>query len=147
MLAFVCLLKWSVIIWLVWHEYFPAWSFIRFILKYYIYPCQNFDFHHYYGAELWNVKLHEPFLVLQAGQPGSVKLARKQENHKSDIRREDFSFKSKSTPPQCNNIIDIIDIIANIKFRSVKDAFQKTLKEDISNITVTKCFCHRRQNR
>lgn len=97
------------------------------------------------------MKLHEPFLVLQAGQPGSVKLARKQENHKSDIRREDFGFKSKSTPPQCEHMQafekEFLDIIANIKFRSVKDAFQKTLKEDISNISVTKCFCHRRQNR
>ena len=84
------------------------------------------------------MKLHEPCLVLQAGQPGSVKLARKQENHKSDIRREDFGFKSKSTPPQCEHMQafekEFLDIIANIKFRSVKDAFQKMLKEAISNI-------------
>ena len=78
------------------------------------------------------MKLHEPCLVLQAGQPGSVKLARKQENHKSDIRREDFGFKSESTPPQCKHMQafekEFLDIIANIKFRSVKDAFQKTLE-------------------
>ena len=61
-----------------------------------------------------------------------------QENRESDIRREDFGFKSKITPPQCEHMEafekELLDIIPNIKFRSVKDAFQKKLKEDIPNI-------------
>ena len=58
-----------------------------------------------------------------------------QEKHESDIRREDFGFKSKITPPQCEHMEafekELLDIIPNIKFRSVKDAFQKKLKEVI----------------
>ena len=61
-----------------------------------------------------------------------------QEKHKSDIWREDFRFKSKITPPQCEHMEgfekELLDIIPNIKFRSVKDAFQKKLKEDIPKI-------------
>ena len=61
-----------------------------------------------------------------------------QEKHESDIRQEDFGFKSKRTPPQCKHIKaferEFLDIIPNIKLRSVKDAFQKKLKEDIPKI-------------
>ena len=58
-----------------------------------------------------------------------------EENHESDIQREDFGFKSKSTPPQYEHMEaferEFLDIIPNIKFGSVKNAFQKKLKEDI----------------
>ena len=61
-----------------------------------------------------------------------------QEKHESDIRREDFRFKSKSTPSQYEHMEgfekELLDIIPNIKFRSVKDTFQKKLKEDIPKI-------------
>ena len=61
-----------------------------------------------------------------------------QEKHESDIRREDFGFKSKITPPQCEHMEafekELLNIIPNIKSRSVKDAFQKRLKEDILKI-------------
>ena len=44
----------------------------------------------------------------------------------------------KSTPPQCKHMEafenQFLDIIPNIKFRSVKVPFQKKLKEDISKI-------------
>ena len=60
------------------------------------------------------------------------------EKHESGIRRADFGFKSKITPPQCEHMEafekELFDIIPNIRFRSVKDAFQKKLKEDIPNI-------------
>ena len=61
--------------------------------------------------------------------------------HDSDIRREDFRFKSKSTHPQCKNMEAIeeefLDMKPNIKFRSVKYTFQKKLKEDITKIKQT----------
>ena len=62
-----------------------------------------------------------------------------QEKHEIDIRREVFRFKSKSTPSQCEHIEafekELLDMmIPNIKFRSVKDTFQKKLKEDIPKI-------------
>ena len=61
-----------------------------------------------------------------------------QEKHESDIWREDLGFKSKSTPPQCKHMEtfekEFLDMIPNIKFRSVKDTFQKKLKEDIPKI-------------
>ena len=57
-----------------------------------------------------------------------------QERHESNIRREDFGFKSKITPPQCEHMKafekELLDIIPNIKFLSVKDE----LKEDIPKI-------------
>ena len=61
-----------------------------------------------------------------------------QAKHENDIQREDFEFKSKITPPQCEHMEafekELLDIIPNIKFRSVKDAFQKKLKEEIPKI-------------
>ena len=58
-----------------------------------------------------------------------------QKRHESDNRREDFGFKSKITSPLCEHMEafekELPDIIPNIKFRSVKDAFQKKLKEVI----------------
>ena len=56
-----------------------------------------------------------------------------------DIRRENFGFKSKSTPPQCKQHMEsfkkeFLDMILNIKFRSVKETFQKKLKEEIPKI-------------
>ena len=61
-----------------------------------------------------------------------------QEKHESDIRQEDFGFKSQNTPPQCEHMEAFekafLDIIPNIKFWSVKDTFQKKLKEDIPKI-------------
>ena len=48
-----------------------------------------------------------------------------QEKYESDICRENFGFKSKSTPSQCDHIEAIekefLDMIPNIKFRAVKD--------------------------
>ena len=48
-----------------------------------------------------------------------------QEKYESDIWRENFGFTSKSNPSQCNHIEAIekefLDMIPNIKFRSVKD--------------------------
>ena len=61
-----------------------------------------------------------------------------QENHERDIWREDFGFKSKSTPPQgelmeaCEK--EFLDVIPNIESRAVKDTFQKKWKEDILKI-------------
>ena len=61
-----------------------------------------------------------------------------QEKHESDIRREDFGFKSKITLPQCEHMEafekELLGIIPNIEFRSVKDALQKKLKGDIPKI-------------
>ena len=61
-----------------------------------------------------------------------------QEKHKSDIRREDLRFKSKNTLPQCKHMEafkkKFLDVIPNIKLRSVKNTFQKELKEDIPKI-------------
>ena len=61
-----------------------------------------------------------------------------EEKRESDIRAEDFRFKSKNIPPQCKHMEafkkEFLDIIANIKFRSVKDKFQKKLKKDIPKI-------------
>ena len=52
-----------------------------------------------------------------------------QENHESDIQREDFEFKWKITPPQCEHMEafekELLHIIPNMKFRPVKGAFQK----------------------
>ena len=54
------------------------------------------------------------------------------------IFREKTSGLNKNTPPQCQQMIasekDFLDIMPNIKFRSVKDKFQKKLKEDIQKI-------------
>ena len=48
-----------------------------------------------------------------------------QEKYENDIWRENFEFKSKSTPSQCDDIEAIekefLDMIPNIKFHSVKD--------------------------
>ena len=61
-----------------------------------------------------------------------------QVKHESDIRKENFGFKSENTPPQCEHMEafkkEFLDMIPNIKFRSVKDTFQKKLKEDIPKI-------------
>ena len=61
-----------------------------------------------------------------------------QEKHKSDIWREDLRFKSKNTLPQCKHMEAFkkkcLDVIPNIKLRSVKNTFQKELKEDIPKI-------------
>ena len=58
-----------------------------------------------------------------------------QAKHESDIRREDFEFKSKITPQQCEHMEafekELLDIIPNMKFQSVKDVLQKKLKEEI----------------
>ena len=57
-----------------------------------------------------------------------------EEKHESNIRREDFGFKSKSTEYVEAFEKESLDMIPNIKFRSVKDTFQKKLKEDIRKI-------------
>ena len=48
-----------------------------------------------------------------------------QEKRETDIRGEDFRFKSKNIPPQCKHMEafkkEFQDIIVNIKFRSVKN--------------------------
>ena len=58
-----------------------------------------------------------------------------QEKYESDILRKGFRFKSKSAPPQYQHMETFekgfIEMIPNIKFRSVKDTFQKKLKEEI----------------
>ena len=55
--------------------------------------------------------------------------------YESDILRKDFGVKSKSAPPQYQHMEtfekEFIEMIPNIKFRSVKDTFQKKLKEEI----------------
>ena len=75
-----------------------------------------------------------------------------QEKHKSDIRREDLRFKSKSTLPQCKHMEafekKFLDVISDIKLRSVNITFQKELKDDIPKTkTVSKRFCLCRQNK
>ena len=67
-----------------------------------------------------------------------------QEKHESDIGREDFEFKSKSTPPQCKHMEalkkEFLGMITNINFRSVKARrFQKSGHS--KNKSVTKSFC------
>ena len=76
-----------------------------------------------------------------------------QEKHESDIRREDFGFKSKITLPQCEHMEafekELLDIIPNIEFRSVKDALQKKLKGDIPKIKQSPTvfvFAHKTSN-
>ena len=75
-----------------------------------------------------------------------------QENHESNIWREDFKFKSKNTPPQCKHMEalekEFLDVIQNIKFRFVKDTFQKKLIEDIPKLKLfPNIFCLSRQNK
>ena len=52
------------------------------------------------------------------------------EKHENDIQQDDFRFKSKITPPQCENMKafekELLDLIPNMTFQSVKDAFPKT---------------------
>ena len=61
-----------------------------------------------------------------------------QENHESDIRRKEFGFKLKNTLSQCKYMEafekEFLDMMPNIKFRSVKDTFQKKLREDFPKI-------------
>ena len=61
-----------------------------------------------------------------------------QEKHESDIWRKNFGFKLKSTLPQFKHMEvlerEFLNMIPNIKFRSVKDTFHKMLKEDIPKI-------------
>ena len=52
--------------------------------------------------------------------------------------KETFGFKSKQHPTQINKLQsfekDLLDIIKSIKFRHLKDDFQKNMKSDISKI-------------
>ena len=57
-----------------------------------------------------------------------------EEKHESNIRREDFGFKSKSTEYVEAFEKESLSMIPNLKFRSVKDTFQKKLKENILKI-------------
>ena len=61
-----------------------------------------------------------------------------QENHETDIRRKEFGFKLKNTLSQCKYMEafekEFLDMMPNIKFRSVKDTFQKKLREDFPKI-------------
>ena len=56
----------------------------------------------------------------------------------SNIAYTNYDFKTKNYPPQCkepqNFGKDLLDTIKLIKFRIVKDSFQRKVKEDISNI-------------
>ena len=76
-----------------------------------------------------------------------------QEKHKSDVRREDFGFKSKITPPQCEHMEafekELPYIIPNIKFRSVfhSRCISEVERGHSKNKTVTKRFCLLRQNK
>ena len=56
----------------------------------------------------------------------------------SNIAHKNYGFKTRNYPPQCKELQkfkkDLLDTIKLIKFRIVKDNFQRKLKEDISNI-------------
>ena len=56
----------------------------------------------------------------------------------SNIAYTNFGFKTRNYPPQCKELQnvekDLLDSIKLIKFRIVKDNFQRKLKEDILNI-------------
>ena len=72
-----------------------------------------------------------------------------QEKHEADTWREDFGFKLKSIPAQCEHMEafekEFLNTIPNIKFRFGKDTFQKKLKKDIPKIKQSpNLFCLRR---
>ena len=56
----------------------------------------------------------------------------------SNIAHTNYGFKTRNYPPQCKELQnfekDLLDTIKLIKFRIVKDNFQRKLKEDILNI-------------
>ena len=56
----------------------------------------------------------------------------------SNIAYTNFGFKTRNYPPQCKELQnvekDLLDSIKLIKFRIVKDNFQRKLKDDILNI-------------
>ena len=56
----------------------------------------------------------------------------------SNIAYTNFGFKTRNFPLQCKELQnfekDLVDTIKLIKFRIVKDNFQRKLKEDILNI-------------
>ena len=75
-----------------------------------------------------------------------------QEKHESDIRREDFGFKSKITPPQCEHMEafekELLNIITKYQIPICKRCISEEVKRGHSkNKTVTKRFCLRRQNK
>ena len=54
------------------------------------------------------------------------------------LEEKNSGLNKKNTPPQCKHMEafekEFLDMIPNIKFRSVKDTFHKKLKEDIPKI-------------
>ena len=56
--------------------------------------------------------------------------------------KETFGFNSRKCPPSCTELTpfekDMLDIITSLKYRDVKDAFQKKLKKDIREIKNSK---------
>ena len=65
------------------------------------------------------------------------------EKHENDIQQDDFRFKSKITPPQCEHMKafekELLDLIPNMTFQSVKipickRCISEKLKEDLSKI-------------
>ena len=88
---------------------------------------------------------NEPYLIKLNGKIESVVKRMRwrahfflQEKRKIDIKIEDFGLKSKSTSSHCEHMEafekEFFDMMTNIKFRSVKDAFQKKLTEDIPKV-------------
>ena len=69
-----------------------------------------------------------------------------QEKYESDIRREDFGFKSKNTPPKCKHMEafekEFIDMIQKHQISICKRYISEEVKrEHFQNKTVTKIFC------
>ena len=61
-----------------------------------------------------------------------------QKKDTSNIAYTNYGFKTRNYPPQCKELQnfekDLLEAIKLIKFRIVKDNFQRKLKEDILNI-------------
>ena len=55
-----------------------------------------------------------------------------------DTKKENYNFKSRKCPQQCSELEnfekDFLEIVKNIKFRTIKDNFQEKLKRDIKAI-------------
>ena len=63
-----------------------------------------------------------------------------QQKYDNNIK-ETFGFKSRKCPPHCSDLIpfekDVSDMVTSLKFRHVKDSFQRESNEDIHKIKIS----------
>ena len=67
------------------------------------------------------------------------------------LEEKNSGLNKKNTPPQCKHMEafekEFLDMIPNIKFRSVTYISEEVKKGHSKDKTVTKLFCLRRQNK